>query len=151
MTGHTTTVPAEYGAPITDVLAGAARRHGDRVALRHEDQELSYAALYGRACAVAHALRDAGVRPGEVVAVRLASGPAYPVGYYGILLAGATATPVSPMLTADAARRQLVDCEAVAVLVEADGDGLPGAADTGMLHGTAVRLALVLGGTGDPV
>ncbi|MGW4032675.1 class I adenylate-forming enzyme family protein [Streptomyces sp. NPDC004838] len=132
-----------YNAPVTAVLAGSAHRYGDRIALRHEGEEVSFAALYGRACAIAHTLREHGVERGDVVAVQLGNGPAYPIGYYGILLAGATATPLSPMLTDDEARRQLLDSGAIALLTEA------GANASAKLAGTAVRLVLVREGA-DP-
>ncbi|MGP3737527.1 class I adenylate-forming enzyme family protein (plasmid) [Streptomyces sp. GDS52] len=137
-----------YDAPVTAVLAGSARRYGERTALRHEGEEVSFVALYGRACAVARTLREHGVGRGDVVAVQLDNGPAYPIGYYGILLAGAAATPLSPMLTVKEARRQLLDSAAVALLAEAGPDCRAAADEKDKLTGTAVRLVLVRGGAG---
>ncbi|AXI80484.1 AMP-binding protein [Peterkaempfera bronchialis] len=141
-----THLPDGYDGPLTAVLAGSARRYGRRTALRHEGEEVSFADLYGRACAVARTLREHGIRRGEVVAVHLGNGPAYPIAYYGILLAGATATPLSPMLTDAEARRQLVDSRAVAVIAESGADGRATRAAADLLTGTGVRLVLVRGG-----
>jgi acyl-coenzyme A synthetase/AMP-(fatty) acid ligase len=56
---------------------------------------VSYATLHGRADAVANALRDADVRPGDAVAL-LSAGRLHdePVALAGILLMGATAVPL---------------------------------------------------------
>ncbi|MBC8090759.1 MAG: hypothetical protein H7Y15_02220, partial [Pseudonocardia sp.] len=42
--------------PVGSLLAGSARRFGDRTAIHFAGRELSFAALYERACAFANAL-----------------------------------------------------------------------------------------------
>ncbi|HEU4421791.1 MAG TPA: AMP-binding protein [Pilimelia sp.] len=59
----------------------------------------SYARLAGLAQHTAWALREAGVRDGDVVAVVERSGPAFVGALFGTLLAGAVATPVAPPMT----------------------------------------------------
>jgi long-chain acyl-CoA synthetase len=99
--------------PAGAVLAGAAARWGDRVALHMDGQELSYAELYRRACQFAHALHGEGVGRGDVVAVHLANCPEFAVAYHGILLAGATFTPANPLLPPADLAAQLADSGAV--------------------------------------
>ncbi|MDT7685635.1 MAG: long-chain acyl-CoA synthetase, partial [Pseudonocardiales bacterium] len=55
--------------PAGAVLAGAAARWGDRIALHVDGRELSFAELYRQACQFANALRAEGVGPGDVVAI----------------------------------------------------------------------------------
>ncbi|WP_181783577.1 class I adenylate-forming enzyme family protein [Pseudonocardia pini] len=102
--------------PVGAVLAGAARRWTDRVALHYGDRELTYTALYERACAFAHALREQGIRPGDVVAIHLPNCPQYAIAYYGIQLAGATFTPANPLLPPPDLAAQLADSGAVAIV-----------------------------------
>ncbi|WP_328303547.1 class I adenylate-forming enzyme family protein [Actinomycetospora sp. NBC_00405] len=112
--------------PVGALLDGAARRYGDRVAFRHHDRTLSFTELWRAASGFAHHLHARGVVPGDVVGVHLPNVLAFPVAYYGILLAGATFTPVSPQLPADGVAAQLADAGAVAVVGLADvGAGVP--------------------------
>jgi long-chain acyl-CoA synthetase len=98
------------------LLAGSARRYGDRVALHFAGRELTFAGLYDRACAFANALGAAGIGRGDVVAVHLPNCPQYPIAYYGVLLAGATFSPANPLLPPPDLGAQLADCGAVAAV-----------------------------------
>jgi long-chain acyl-CoA synthetase len=112
--------------PVGALLDGAARRFGDRVAFSHHDRTLTYAELWRAACGFAHRLQARGVQPGDVVAVHLPNTLAFPVAYHGILLAGATFSPVSPQLPPEGVAAQLADARAVAVVGLRDvGAGVP--------------------------
>jgi long-chain acyl-CoA synthetase len=125
--------------PVGALLAGSARRFGDRTAVHFAGRELSYAQLYERACAFANALGAAGVGRGDVVAVHLPNCPQYAIAYYGILLAGATFSPTNPLLPPTDLAAQLADCGAVAAVSWA-----PAApALAAVRHSTAIRLILV--------
>jgi long-chain acyl-CoA synthetase len=102
--------------PIGALLDGAARRFGDRAALVHHDDVLTYRELWAEACGVAHALAARGIGPGDVVALHLPNRLAWPVAYHGILLAGATVALASPALPRDLLEAQLADAGAVAVV-----------------------------------
>lgn len=102
--------------PVGALLAGSARRFGDRTALRFAGRELSFAALYERACAFANALGDAGIGRGDVVAVHLPNCPQYAIAYYGVQLCGATFSPTNPLLPPADLGAQLADCGAVAAI-----------------------------------
>ncbi|MBP2322824.1 long-chain acyl-CoA synthetase [Kibdelosporangium banguiense] len=95
------------------ILAGSARRFGDRVAFRHHDEELSYAELWRRACQFANGLVARRVKPGDRVALRMPNCLPFPVAYYGLLLAGATFVPVNPLLPEPAVEAVLKDSDAV--------------------------------------
>ncbi|PKK13789.1 AMP-binding protein [Thermomonospora sp. CIF 1] len=98
------------------ILAGAARRWGDRTAFHYQGQDISYAELARQAARFAHGLRARGIGRGDVVAIHLPNIPQFPVAYYGILLAGATFSPCNPLLPPDDLAFQLDDCGAVAVV-----------------------------------
>ena len=101
---------------VGDLLAGTARRHPDRIALRDGDEALSYGELYRQALSCAQGLRERGVRPGDVVALHQPNSLRYTLTYYAVLLAGAAVTPLSPMLPPAALRDQLDEAGAVAAI-----------------------------------
>ena len=125
--------------PVGALLAGAARRWGERTAVHFVGRELSFAALYERACAFANALGSAGVGRGDVVAIHLPNCPQYAIAYYGILLAGATFSPTNPLLPPADLSAQLADCGAVAAVTW--GPAAP--ALVAVRDRTEIRLVLV--------
>ncbi|QIS08921.1 non-ribosomal peptide synthetase [Nocardia arthritidis] len=83
----------------TRTLHGAffelARRQPERTALRWRDGgTLDYGELADQALAVAHALTEAGVRPGDTVAVILPKGHRQIPAVLGVLAAGAAYLPI---------------------------------------------------------
>jgi long-chain acyl-CoA synthetase len=81
-------------------LVATAREHGGRPAIKLDDHVLDYSALHAAAAAVAGDLRAQGVEPGDRVGLVLPNVPAYPVLFYGALLAGAVVVPMNPLLKA---------------------------------------------------
>ena len=79
-------------------LTTTAAEHADKDALRVNGQGVTYAQLHGMAAKVAGTLRANGVEPGDRVAVILPNVPAFPVVYWGILLAGGVVVPMNPLL-----------------------------------------------------
>jgi long-chain acyl-CoA synthetase len=102
------------------ILAGSARRFGDRTAFAHNGAELSYAELADRAARTVNGLLARGVRPGDRVALKMPNCLEYPVAYYGVLMAGAVFVPVNPWLPDPAAAAQIADAGAVLTLAAAD-------------------------------
>ncbi|MCR5978401.1 AMP-binding protein [Gordonia jinghuaiqii] len=116
-------LPTEFAAglrypetTVQAVLEGAACAYGDRPALTQDGRSISYRELWASAVSFAHALRRAGVSPGEVVAVHLPNCIEYAIAYYGSLVAGATYSPTNPLLPQDDLQYQLNDCAARAVV-----------------------------------
>jgi long-chain acyl-CoA synthetase len=85
-------------ANLAQNLAATAARHGDRIALKLDDAELSYRMLDGASAHVAGLLRSKGVQPGDRVGIMLPNVPYSPVVYYGALRAGATIVPMNVLL-----------------------------------------------------
>jgi long-chain acyl-CoA synthetase len=89
---------------------------------------------------LAHVLREAGLRPGDVVALVAENRLAYYEVYWAALRSGLYVTAVDHHLTAPEAAYVVADCGARAVVVSAS---LPTAAAlTGLTPGVALRLAL---------
>ncbi|MFF1611135.1 class I adenylate-forming enzyme family protein [Amycolatopsis sp. NPDC058278] len=102
--------------PVASILAAGAARWGDRTAFAHDGGSLTFAETHRAACRFANALRERGIGRGDVVALHLPNCLAFPVAYYGTLLAGATFSPANPLLPPDDLAFQLADCEAAAVV-----------------------------------
>ncbi|WP_199191511.1 class I adenylate-forming enzyme family protein [Amycolatopsis sp. CA-126428] len=102
--------------PVGSILAAGAARWGDRTAFAHDGGSLTFAETHRAACRFANALRERGIGRGDVVALHLPNCLAFPVAYYGTLLAGATFSPANPLLPPDDLAFQLADCEAAAVV-----------------------------------
>ncbi|MFI5708650.1 amino acid adenylation domain-containing protein [Kribbella sp. NPDC051620] len=95
-------------------------RTPDAIALIHGDREISYAELDRRSNAVAWQLVDLGVKPGQLVAVRVARGAELVVAVLAVLKSGAAYLPLDPgvpesrwaFMTADAGAVALVGDDA---------------------------------------
>ena len=81
-------------------LTTTAAKYPEQAALRVNGQGVTYAQLHGMAAKVAGALRANGIQPGDRVAIILPNVPAFPVVYWGILLAGGIVVPMNPLLKA---------------------------------------------------
>jgi len=96
-------------AILPDHLRTVAGRFPDRVALQVAGdagfEEMTYAEWDSRSDAGARGLHQAGVGPGDRVALFVGNdgGPLYQVGYFAVLKAGAVAVPINPRV----ARREL--------------------------------------------
>jgi long-chain acyl-CoA synthetase len=136
-------------SPAT-ILLGSANRWPDRAGWIDpnpggEERRLTYAEAAGRAAQFAHALREHGVGPGDVVAVHAPNCIEYPIVYYGILLAGATFSPTNPLLPPDDLAFQLGDCAAKVVVTWA----LVAPAVAGVRDRIPAKLVVGIG-TGEP-
>jgi long-chain acyl-CoA synthetase len=80
---------------LAEILRDSAEADAERVAIKLDDAELSYAALQEGAERVASLLAAHGVGPGDRVALMLPNVPYFPVCYFGILWAGAVVVPMN--------------------------------------------------------
>jgi long-chain acyl-CoA synthetase len=83
---------------LAGILVESARRHGERPALKLEDESLSYTELDEASARVAALVAEKGVGPGDRVGVMLPNVPYFPIVYYGVLRAGAVVVPMNVML-----------------------------------------------------
>jgi len=85
---------------LATTLTTTAAKTPDQAALTIDGLNISYAQLHGMAATLAGELRQAGIGPGDRVAIILPNVPAFPVAFYAILLAGGTVVPMNPLLKA---------------------------------------------------
>ncbi|MCX4674130.1 long-chain fatty acid--CoA ligase [Streptomyces sp. NBC_01433] len=101
---------------VASVLGESARRYPGRTAVVDGEVRLTYAELWARSLRCAGALRAAGVRPGDRVAVLLPNSADFLYAYYGALAAGATVVPVHALLVADEVAYVLRHSRSVALI-----------------------------------
>ncbi len=85
-------------ADLVSNLIATAREYGDRPAVKSDDAVLTYRDLLDGAGQVAGLLRSLGAEPGDRIALVLPNVPAFPVLFYGSLLAGCVVLPLNPQL-----------------------------------------------------
>ena len=116
-------------APAEDLLAGfdrSVRRWPDRIAVRFEDEALTYAELDARVGRLARTLRERGAGPEKVVGIALRRSPELIVGVLATLRAGAAFLPLDPDQPAARLRTMLDEAAPILVLTSADvPDTLP--------------------------
>jgi long-chain acyl-CoA synthetase len=97
---------------LAQTILDAGHEDPDRVAVRLDDVELSYALLDGATAHMVGLLRAHGVAPGDRVGIMLPNVPYFPVAYYGILRAGAVVVPMNVLLKQREVGYYLADPEA---------------------------------------
>jgi long-chain acyl-CoA synthetase len=136
-------------------LTRTAASHPEQDALRVSGQGITYAQLHGMAAQVAGALRANGIQPGDRVAIILPNVPAFPVVYWGILLAGGIVVPMNPLLKAGEIDFFFTDSGAKLAFVWPDfvPEATKGAANSGTLIVECGPLGPVAGALqpGDPL
>ncbi|OLF13997.1 hypothetical protein BLA60_02125 [Actinophytocola xinjiangensis] len=114
---------------LPDLLAAQAARTPDAVAVRYEDESVSYADLDARSNRMARLLAGRGVGPETVVALAAPRSVAMLVGMLGVVKAGAAYLPVDPDYPDERVAFMLADSDPVGVLTTAGGtlllDGQP--------------------------
>ena len=120
-------------------LVEAAREHGDRPAVKLDDAVLTYQDLLETARRVAGMLKQSGMQPGDRVGLVLPNVPAFPVLFYGSLMAGCVVVPMNPLLKDREIEYYLTDSGAKMVFAsEGAGDAASTAAEA-----TGVQMLLV--------
>jgi long-chain acyl-CoA synthetase len=104
-----------------DFFEEVARRFPERTAFRLKTgksyRQMTYRELFDQAKAVGLGLSEAGIRPGERVAILSENRPEWVVSYLGILMAGATVVPLDSQISPAEWRRLLDDSESRMVFV----------------------------------
>jgi long-chain acyl-CoA synthetase len=109
---------------LVSLVEEMAERHGHAAALTRLEggatTRVTYDELRARSRAVAARLAASGVKPGDRVVLSAKNRPEWAIAYFGILRAGAVAVPIDPALDDDARTNLLADCEAAAVISDAE-------------------------------
>lgn len=85
-------------AHLVTNLIDAARDHPDRPAVKSDDTALTYGDLLATVGRVAGMLRARGLQPGDRIGLVLPNVLAFPILFYGSLMAGCVAIPLNPLL-----------------------------------------------------
>jgi long-chain acyl-CoA synthetase len=112
-------VPKEAPRPwlLFKALEANAQRFPRRVALEFLGRSLTYRELWREVEAFAKGLQEAGLRPGDRVAIMLPNSPQFVIAFYGTLLAGGVGVNVNPMYTSRELRHQLKDAGVQALVI----------------------------------
>lgn len=102
--------------PVGEIVKGSANRFGNHTAIIYQGVEYSFRYFYEEALKFANAIHLNGINKGDVVSIHMPNCPQYVVAYYGIMLSGATFSPVNPLLPPKDLAYQLNDCSAKAVV-----------------------------------
>ncbi len=112
------TVPSHYNASLLlDRNLEAGREH--KTAILWEDEALTYAQLFSRACGVGAALRDLGIEREERVLLVMDDSPWLPAAFLGAMRIGAVPVPLNPLYGADEYPYFVVDSGARLAIVDA--------------------------------
>ncbi|HEY0736992.1 MAG TPA: amino acid adenylation domain-containing protein, partial [Herpetosiphonaceae bacterium] len=108
------------GLTTHQLFEAQVARTPDAVAVRWQDEELTYRELHTRAHQLAHHLRSQGVGPEVRVGVCLERSPALLVALLGVLLAGGCYVPLDPTYPADRLSFMLADSQAPLLVTRND-------------------------------
>lgn len=110
---------SSYEMALHQLVERQADQTPDAIAVLHQNETLTYAALNQRANQLAHHLRSLGVGPEQLVAISLVRSPEMLIAFLGVLKAGAAYVPIDPDYPA--ARRQYIlqDANAQIVITQA--------------------------------
>lgn len=118
--------PPPCPAPFN--LAAHVMRHAadlpDKVALSvlgsEQSEDWTYAALEAAILGTATGLTEAGLKPGDIVLMRLGNTVAFPIAYLGAIAAGIVPVPTSSQLTEPETAKMIAELAPAAVLRDPD-------------------------------
>ncbi len=84
-------------APLQDILRKSANEFPKKTAIAYGGREITYAQLELLSNRFAASLDKLGVKKGDCVAIFLPNLPQFIIAFFGILKAGAAATPINPL------------------------------------------------------
>jgi long-chain acyl-CoA synthetase len=108
---------------VTNLVADietTAEEHPDATAIAANGREITYAEFWSRTGRFAAALADAGIEPGDRVALYLPNVPQFLTAFHGVLRAGGVVVPMNPQYKAREISHLLADSEASVVVSLAD-------------------------------
>ncbi|HEV7757250.1 MAG TPA: long-chain fatty acid--CoA ligase [Mycobacteriales bacterium] len=119
---------------LAAILHESAERRPDHPAVVLAGTSISYRDLWHGARQYAAVLREAGIGPGDRVALLIPNTPHFPLAYYGVLALGATAVPVHALLRAEEIAYVLEDSGSKALVCAGPllGEGAKGAEIAGV-------------------
>jgi fatty-acyl-CoA synthase len=104
------------GKSVAEIPEEGARQHPERACLRFGDRKLTYAQLATRAAALAAALHELGVEPGDRIALDLPNWPEFVIAMFAAARLGAVIVPLNPRYTVPELQYMLRHSEATVVI-----------------------------------
>ena len=101
-------------------LANSTRQFNSETALIYESDRYSYERLDSLVRKFAAELKDAGIKPGDKVALMVPNVPEFTIAYYGIVYFGGVVVSLNILLSADELEYQLTHSQAKAFVLHAD-------------------------------
>ena len=112
------------GKSVAEILEEGARQHPERACLRFGDRKLTYAQLATRAAALAAALHELGVEPGDRIALDLPNWPEFVIAMFAAARLGAVIVPLNPRYTVPELQYMLRHSEATVVIAAENFGGV---------------------------
>jgi long-chain acyl-CoA synthetase len=106
--------------PSLRYVAEAARAHGEKIFLVHEDERVSFEAFFRAVSAFAHELAAQGVTKGDRVAIIMRNLPEWPVAFYAAASLGAIVTPLNAWWTGPELEYGLTDSGTKVAIVDSE-------------------------------
>jgi long-chain acyl-CoA synthetase len=106
--------------PYDEMLSQTAQRFPEQIALLFNQINISYRELDAMVNSFANALRDLGIRKGQIVTLFMTNRPEYIISWFAVIRIGAVASPLNPSYKEREAAYQLNNSDAVAVIVQSD-------------------------------
>jgi len=103
---------------LSAILENSAARNGDKTALVYGDRRISFSRLEEHANRVAHALKKAGIKKGDRVAMVQSSNPEFVSVFFGIMKVGGIAVPLDSRYVANELEILFKDCTPTALFIE---------------------------------
>jgi non-ribosomal peptide synthetase component F len=101
---------------VVQLFEEQVERTPEHIAVVYEEEQLTYQELNAKANALAHQLRELGVRPDDYVAIMTERSLEMIIGIYGIIKSGGAYVPIDPTYPEDRIQYVLEDCQPKAVL-----------------------------------
>ncbi|MBT2283642.1 amino acid adenylation domain-containing protein [Paenibacillus polymyxa] len=111
-----TTYPRE--ATLISLFEEQTKRSSERVALRYEHTEMTYASLNSKANRLALYLRQQGVKPNQVVGILFSRSPGMVISILAVLKAGGAYMPIDPEYPKERIQYMLEDSKAQFCITE---------------------------------
>jgi len=113
----TATLPTVWPT-VVHMLAAAAGRNPDAVALVCDDEVLDYRAYAACVSALAHELLDAGIGAGQRVVLLMGNSADIAIATFGVQAAGAQVVPLNPAYTASELAPMLGDAAPASIMFD---------------------------------
>ncbi|MEK4229274.1 AMP-binding protein [Solibacillus sp. FSL H8-0538] len=102
--------------PIGRMFKGSKGKYGNGTAVIFNNHRISFKELYTESLKLANALYELGYGKGDVITVYLPNSIQFVISYYGIILSGATYSPIDPLMPVSEVVSQIKDNGTVAVI-----------------------------------